>query len=287
MAARPFSLLLRSGRLQAQRWGDPAAPLVLCVPGLSAHMHAFDVIGPRIAADGQRHVVALDLRGRGRSDVTGPGTYGLHTHSDDLLDAADALEALTFDLVGWSMGAMIGIELAAVTPARVRRLALLDAAGPFDRQARAAVVTGLRRLDEVSPDADAYVNRMRALSPASPWGPFWETYYRYELTPGPGPVTPTTSRMACLEDLEVADLEGVKRRWQHLTMPTLLVRCLRPLADGHFVPREELADLRTAVPHLEVVEIEHDHYSLMADAATAATVGGFLLAGGITPMMMP
>ena len=40
--AAEFDLDLASGRLHAQRFGEPDAPLVLAVHGLSANMHGFD-----------------------------------------------------------------------------------------------------------------------------------------------------------------------------------------------------------------------------------------------------
>ena len=49
LAASPVELDLRlpSGRLHAQRFGPESAPLVVCVPGLSANMKSFDFLGER------------------------------------------------------------------------------------------------------------------------------------------------------------------------------------------------------------------------------------------------
>src|SRR5689334_13087521 len=70
-----LDLQLDSGRLHAQRFGDPGAPLILAVHGLSANMHAFDRIAPQLVGGRERQLVALDLRGRGGSDLTPQGTY--------------------------------------------------------------------------------------------------------------------------------------------------------------------------------------------------------------------
>src|SRR5512135_23494 len=64
---------LKSGRLRVRRWGAPDAPAVVCVPGLSANLCGFDRLAERLAGD-TLQLVAIDLRGR--SEVTGPGTYG-------------------------------------------------------------------------------------------------------------------------------------------------------------------------------------------------------------------
>ena len=61
---------LASGRLRVRRWGAADAPAVVCVPGLSANLCGFDRLAERLAGD-TLQLVAIDLRGRGRSEVTG------------------------------------------------------------------------------------------------------------------------------------------------------------------------------------------------------------------------
>src|SRR4051794_24552678 len=48
---------------------------VLCAPGLSANARSFDLIAATLAESGHP-VVAFDLRGRGLSPATAPGTHG-------------------------------------------------------------------------------------------------------------------------------------------------------------------------------------------------------------------
>ena len=75
-------IALESGRLRVRRWGAADAPAVLCVPGISANLCGFDRLAERLAGD-TLQLVAIDLRGRGHSDVTGPGTYGWRSHARD------------------------------------------------------------------------------------------------------------------------------------------------------------------------------------------------------------
>ena len=84
---------LESGRLRVRRWGAADAPAVVCVPGLSANLCGFDRLAERLAGD-TLQLVAIDLRGRGRSEVTGAGTYGWRHHARDVLGVADAVGAL-------------------------------------------------------------------------------------------------------------------------------------------------------------------------------------------------
>ena len=92
---------LASGRLRVRRWGAADAPAVLCVPGLSANLCGFDRLAERLAGD-TLQLVAIDLRGRGRSEVTGAGTYGWRNHARDVLAIADAVGAPSFAVIGQS-----------------------------------------------------------------------------------------------------------------------------------------------------------------------------------------
>ena len=119
---------LTSGALHVESNGDPRGRLVLCVHGLSANCRSFDRFVPVLAEAGH-HVVAMDLRGRGRSDITPAGSYGWDNHVRDLLEIAERFGADSFDVVGHSMGGFIGMSLAAQYPQRCGRLVLIDAVG--------------------------------------------------------------------------------------------------------------------------------------------------------------
>ena len=119
---------LASGKLRVRRWGAADAPAVVCVPGLSANLCGFDRLAERLAGD-TLQLVAIDLRGCGRSEVTGPGTYGWRNHARDVLGIADAVGALSFAVIGQSSGAAIAMTCAQLEPSRVGRLVLVDLAG--------------------------------------------------------------------------------------------------------------------------------------------------------------
>lgn len=73
-------------------------------------------------------VLALDLRGHGRSPR--PGEYALPALVADVETTLDALGVDSFDLVGHSMGAMVGYLLAQGPQRRVRRLVLVEPPPP-------------------------------------------------------------------------------------------------------------------------------------------------------------
>ena len=145
---------LGSGRLRVRRWGAADAPAVVCVPGLSANLCGFDRLAERLAGD-TRQLVAIDLRGRGRSEVTGAGTYGWRHHARDVLGIADAVGAASFAIIGQSSGAAIAMTCAQLEPSRIERLVLVDLAGSPDERSGVPVVASVAQLAAHLPSAQA------------------------------------------------------------------------------------------------------------------------------------
>jgi pimeloyl-ACP methyl ester carboxylesterase len=156
-------------------------------------INAFDFLAEELAGP-DRQVVAIDLRGRERSDITPPGTYGLAAHAEDVLEAATLLGADRFDYVGWSLGALIGITAAGRAAERLRTLSLTDHCGREDPAAYAAVRQGLDRLEAVVDRPEDYVGRIRDAGMVTPWNAYWERTYAYELAPVGERFTPRTTR---------------------------------------------------------------------------------------------
>jgi pimeloyl-ACP methyl ester carboxylesterase len=167
-----LDLALSSGTVRAYRLGTPGAPAVLCIPGLDANARSFDLVA---ASLGRRHrdVIVVELRGRGASERTRVGTYGWERHAQDVLEVATQLGHDTFDLVGHSMGALVGMQAAAVAPERVRRLVAIDTAGPADLLALPTIVLAALRLAFVYPATGMYcatVLLVRATRRLPPFG---------------------------------------------------------------------------------------------------------------------
>jgi pimeloyl-ACP methyl ester carboxylesterase len=71
-------------------------------------------------------VVAADSRGHGRStDSNAPLSYSLMSY--DMLKLLDHLRIDRVDVVGWSDGGIIGLDLAIHHPKRIRRLVAISA----------------------------------------------------------------------------------------------------------------------------------------------------------------
>ncbi len=69
-------------------------------------------------------VIVFDPPGHGKSEP--PPPFSLDDNTRALLDALDALSVKRFSMAGLSWGGMLGMRIAALAPARVNALALLD-----------------------------------------------------------------------------------------------------------------------------------------------------------------
>ena len=124
--------------LATTTWNDGADDPVVCVHGVTGHKGRFAVLAPRL---GERRVVAVDLRGHGRSTWEAPWTA--ETHLADLLETADALGVGSATWIGHSFGGRLVAELAARSPERVERAVLLDPAMHVDPATATARSEGL------------------------------------------------------------------------------------------------------------------------------------------------
>ena len=109
---------------------DYAAPgmglPVLCLHGLTRNSADFEQVAPRIAALGRR-VVAIDARGRGKSDNDPDATrYRPDVYVGDVLRVLDTLGLPRAVFLGTSMGGIMTMLAATIAPDRVAAAILND-----------------------------------------------------------------------------------------------------------------------------------------------------------------
>jgi pimeloyl-ACP methyl ester carboxylesterase len=153
-------------RLAYAEWGPhDASQVVVCVHGVSRNGHDFDFLAADLAAHGMR-VVAPDLPGRGRSDWLASGSqYDNPVYLAAMAALFARLGVPQVDWVGTSLGAYIGMAMAALPHNPIRRLVLNDFGARVGHAALRRIATYLR----VAP-------RFRDLAAA-------ETYLREVLAP--------------------------------------------------------------------------------------------------------
>ncbi|HMQ30946.1 MAG TPA: alpha/beta hydrolase [Chloroflexaceae bacterium] len=140
------SAQLASGiRLHYAEAGDPAAPPVLMLHGLSDSWFSYSRVLPALAA--RYHVYALDQRGHGDSDRPAGG-YSMAGMAADAVAFMDAQGLTRATVVGHSMGSVVATELALAAPERLAALVLV---GP-NTGWNSPDVAGLQQEVEALPD---------------------------------------------------------------------------------------------------------------------------------------
>ena len=110
-----------------------AGPPVLLIHGLGSSIYTWKDVLPALSRE--HDVVALDLPGFGGSEI--PPGLSAAIYPRTVTGLLDCLGVARASLVGNSLGGAVAVLVAAMHPARVDRLVLLDAAGfhlaPADR----------------------------------------------------------------------------------------------------------------------------------------------------------
>ncbi len=162
-------------RIRYYEWGAAAAPVLICVHGLTRTGRDFDDLA-RTLGDRFR-LLCPDIVGRGRSDwLDNPVDYSYPQYCADMTALIARSGAETVDWVGTSMGGLIGLALAAQPNSPIRRLVLNDVGPWIPRTALeriAGYVGELPRFDDIAA-MEAHIRQI-----AAPFGPLTDAQWRH------------------------------------------------------------------------------------------------------------
>jgi pimeloyl-ACP methyl ester carboxylesterase len=261
-------------------WGEFTRPrrTVLLVHGLTASSYSWNVLGPALAEHGW-YAIAPDLRGRGLSATPAHG-FGIPFHMNDLLALCDALNLPAVHLIGHSLGGLISLYLAPQYPQYVRRLIVVDAGGKLPPDAFQSIAASLKRLGQVYPSLDAYLEERRQV-PVHEWNPFWEAYYRFDaLTQPDGTVVSRVSKAAIDQELATNATLQMDLFMGHIKAPTLLLRAALGILGpdtGMILTAEEAQRVCSVIPGSRSVDILNtNHYTIGIADQFVHEVLGFL-----------
>ncbi len=101
---------------------EGTGPAILCLSGLTRNSTDFDYVTPHLDA----RVIALDYRGRGRSDWAETSTYTIPIEARDVVELLDHLEIARVPIIGTSRGGLVAMMLAATANDRLSGVCLND-----------------------------------------------------------------------------------------------------------------------------------------------------------------
>jgi pimeloyl-ACP methyl ester carboxylesterase len=156
-------------------WGAADNPRVLiCVHGLTRNCRDFDALAEALSQE--YRVICPDVVGRGLSShLRDPNGYGIPQYVADMVTLIARLDVEKVDWVGTSMGALIGMALAAQEGSPIARLVLNDV-GPL------ITVDSLKRIADYVGTDPSWANFDEALAYvrliSAPFGDLSDTQWR-------------------------------------------------------------------------------------------------------------
>ena len=151
--------------LYVRDYGSAAnsATVVLCLPGLTRNSNDFHALALHLC--GQRRVLSLDYRGRGRSDYDHDWRHYIPvTYVNDVRHVLAALGVQRAFVVGTSLGGIIAMAMAAAMPTSLAG-ALLNDVGPEISAAGLTKIIKYMQAEMPLRDWDAAVARLKTFFP--------------------------------------------------------------------------------------------------------------------------
>jgi len=161
---------------------------VICIPGLTRNARDFEEVAPWIASMGRR-VVAVDLRGRGRSDRDpNPSHYAPPTYAADTVALLDSIGASRALFVGTSLGGIVTMTLASKHIDRIGGAVLNDVGPVIAKEGLSRISSYAGKPVSVKTWADAVAYARQTGGVAFPkWSDAeWAVFVRRIFKEGPG-----------------------------------------------------------------------------------------------------
>jgi pimeloyl-ACP methyl ester carboxylesterase len=241
-------------RVAYSEWPGPAgAPTLVCVHGLSRNGRDFDALAEVLSQ--HYRVVCPDMAGRGRSDWLPPSVeYAFPLYLSDCAALMARLDVESVDWIGTSMGALIGMMLAAQRESPIRKLVLNDA-GAFVSGEGLNRIGAYLGTDPTFDSLDAMEAAVRKNN--APYGPLTDAQWR-KLTLDSARKRPSGYGFAYDPRLgqsfkagPVGDVD-LWAAWDAVRCPTLVLRG----EDSDVLPREAALAMTERGPKTKLIEFK-------------------------------
>lgn len=212
-------------------WGNPYAPAIFCIHGLTRNGRDFDYLARRLTE--HYRVIAVDVAGRGNSGrLTNLRWYENGTYMQDILALAERMNLQKFDWIGTSMGGIIGMMIAALVPNKITRLVLNDIGAmiPKDGLLRIGEYVGTKKSFPSLVEADRFLRQIMLPFGITQPG-HWDHVLEHSLVHHPDgtvsfaydPAIGDAFRLAASEMEKLEDI-SLWMLWESITCPTLILR---------------------------------------------------------------
>ena len=253
--------------------GGAAKLPVIAIHGLTRNAADFETIAPLIAQSGRR-VLAVDVRGRGRSDrAPDPMTYQPAQYAQDVLALMSQAGIERAVFLGTSMGGLITMALAAIR-SKVIAAAILNDVGPEVAKAgltRIAAYTGQPVETPTWAEAAAYVKATNAVAFPCYADADWDAFARRVFRIGVEGAPELDYDPDIMVPIRAAGAKAlVPNLWPFFTRlakgrPVLLVRG----ETSDLLSPEIMAKMKKRAPRMDVVEVPGVGHAPMLDEPEA------------------
>lgn len=237
-------------------WGDPFAPAIFCVHGLTRNGRDFDFLA-RVLAEDYR-LICPDIAGRGKSaPFQQLQWYDNSTYMQDMLALAEHLNLSQFGWIGTSMGGIIGMMIAAFAPGKITRLVLNDVGAVLPKEGLERIATYVGRDSHFTDQLEAEQYLRQVMKPFNiQQDDHWAHVLEHSLEPLPNggvrlAYDPNIGNAFRL----VADSMGIQdislwMLWEAIRIPTLIIRG----ANSDVLPHAIAQQMCKGHPQAELVE---------------------------------
>jgi pimeloyl-ACP methyl ester carboxylesterase len=279
----------QDANLSTVAWGVSEAPrTALLVHGLTGRAEAFEALVEKLdpatgVPDDPWWFIAADLRGRGASREIAAGEGGIPEHTRDLLALMDREGLERVVLVGHSMGAMIGVYLAAHYPDRLSGLVLIDGGSDVTDEIDTLLDPSIERLEGTYSSREAYLKHLKSQPVFKDrWDEHLERYFAGDVQAGDdGRWHPVAHLQTVRKDREKMYSFPLSELWSHIRCPTLILLSTVGLAgpkEGFILPPDDARRMEGTIPDSSLVEVEDtNHYDILYSAppTTVKAIGNF------------
>jgi pimeloyl-ACP methyl ester carboxylesterase len=271
-------------KLHVREWGPRTAEAlpVVCLPGLSRNGADFEPLATGLTAKGKtpRRVVALDSRGRGKSEYDRyPANYSVPVELADLIAVLTALEIGRGVFVGTSRGGILAMLLGAMRPSVIAGCVLNDIGPVIEAKGLARIKSYVGKVPQASSFQDAGNTLRRLFGSQFPRleDRDWLAFARRTFRELGGRIVPDydPKLAATLQDVDLEQpLPAMWSEFDSLArVPMMLIRG----ANSDLLSAATAEAMRRRRASLELVVVaDQGHAPLLADAETVERIASFI-----------